>query len=890
MHKTSLRVLVTFLALGLLSCASTSSEGTSSSGGGVVPNSEVESSSASSSIAPTPVFDPEVVITPENEVNATSITTYEGPSLMKTSSMVGVKVQNRDLFVYETLVNYGRVFSWIAPTTKTTAVLFDFEGRVHLDVTIASPSSPIVSATLRPSAYAIPTTIEGNVISFDLTHPGNYVLEYNDDPTTAVHIFANPIETDLPDREDPNLIYVGPGIYNAGAFPIKDNTKIYLAGGSYVYGQFSAEGARNVKIFGRGIVSGSIYSRASSNEYKIPVVMRDVQELTIKDIAFFDPAGWALHIWKCKNVLIDNVKIITARSNGDGISLQSCSDVEVKGGYVRSWDDSLVVKNSDLGSTANIHIHDVTVWNDLAQCMEVGYETYGPTMDNIVFEGITVIHAFHKAVISMHNCDQAVITNVKYRNITVEDCQTLGDDRGDGENDFLIDFTIAYNQEWTKSGGKRGSISNVEIENVKVERIAPSVSARILGDEEGTDVNGVAIKGLSIQGKQVGSAEELKLATNSHVKNVTFTKLEKVIGAKIYLPYKLNLTSSEVTTRNIVAEEQDGLLVPEFAYYRGEEPFIGAKADVPVTLAATHGAGSKTSTPGDDGSGEFIAPNSQASYAYDNNPATLYESGDWKNEENEFATLTFDFGEITNVGVLRIKGDKNNTYSYQYTVQIWARRYKSSGEMNPNYTRLLTSKSYEMSPASGNIIDINLPTQDFGGLQLRFNRVEGMSAPRHYLVSEVEFYPPSLTFGKAVVDASEHNDVYPVGKVVDGDPTGTSYYESKSLPAHIVIDLGDVYRLSKVVFCLPPILTWSARTQNIEILTSDSALAYKADTTPFVTAKEATDYLFDPLQGNRVIVDLDNVPCRFLKVVIRSNSAYGGYGGQLSEISAYGTK
>ena len=141
-----------------------------------------------------------------------------------------------------------------------------------------------------------------------------------------------------------------------------------------------------------------------------------------------------------------------------------------------------------------------------------------------------------------------------------------------------------------------------------------------------------------------------------------------------------------------------------------------------------------------------------------------------------------------------------------------------------------------------------------------------------------------------MVDASEHNDVYPVGKVVDGDPTGTSYYESKNLPAHIVIDLGDVYRLSKVVFCLPPILTWSARTQNIEILTSDSALAYKADTTPFVTAKEATDYLFDPLQGNRVIVDLDNVPCRFLKVVIRSNSAYGGYGGQLSEISAYGTK
>ena len=145
-----------------------------------------------------------------------------------------------------------------------------------------------------------------------------------------------------------------------------------------------------------------------------------------------------------------------------------------------------------------------------------------------------------------------------------------------------------------------------------------------------------------------------------------------------------------------------------------------------------------------------------------------------------------------------------------------------------------------------------------------------------------------MTFGKAVVDASEHNDVYPVGKVVDGDPTGTSYYESKSLPCHIVIDLGDVYHLSKIVFCLPPMLTWSARVQNIEISVSDSALAYDAATTPFTVAVPAKDYLFDPIEGNRVIVDLDAVACRFLKVVIASNSAYGGYGGQLSEISAYG--
>ncbi len=195
-----------------------------------------------------------------------------------------------------------------------------------------------------------------------------------------------------------------------------------------------------------------------------------------------------------------------------------------------------------------------------------------------------------------------------------------------------------------------------------------------------------------------------------------------------------------------------------------------------------------------------------------------------------------------------------------------------------------------MSPASGNLIDINLPSQDFAGIQIRMPRKDGLGSAPAYRIAEVEFYPPSLTFGKTIVDSTEHNDVYPVSKVVDGNPKGTSYYESKTLPAHIVIDLEDIYYLTKIVLCLPPILTWSARTQNIEILVSDSNLAYNKDTTSFVTAIEATDYLFDPLQGNRVILDLEQTPCRYLKLVIRSNDAAGNYGGQLSEVSAYGTK
>lgn len=458
-------------------------------------------------------FNSENFVTPEKEVTTSKLVTYEGPKMMESSKKVSIKVNGEDLFVYETRVNHDRSFSWTAPETYTQAVIFDFEGKVHLDVTIQE--TLISSAILRPQVYGIHPAFQEHTISFDLTSSGNYVLEYNDNSDEAIQIFANPIEketiTEETAKNDPNMIYVGPGVYDAGAFPIKDNTTVYLAGGSFVYGQFSAEGANNVTIKGRGIVSGAIYSRKSDGDYTIPVVMRKVKRLTIEDVAFFDPAGWTLHLWKCEDVHINNVKIITARSNGDGISIQSCKDVEVSGGYVRSWDDALVVKNSDLGSTSNINIHDVVLWSDLAQCMEIGYETYGPTMDGITFQDITVVHAMHKAVISLHNSDQAKITNVTYKNITVEDCQTLGDDRNDNENDFLIDFTIAYNADWTKSKEKRGIVEGVNIENVKVYEKAPSVVARMRGEDDVSSIRNVKIKGLEIAGKQITSGEDLGL-------------------------------------------------------------------------------------------------------------------------------------------------------------------------------------------------------------------------------------------------------------------------------------------------------------------------------------------------------------------------------------------
>ena len=855
--------------------------------------SESESTSESSQPEPGAYYNPENFVDGEGVVSTTKLVTYDGPTIMKSSSYVDVKVNDEDLFVYETRANHNRVFSWTAPETMTYAAIFDFEGRVHVEIEFKEAAS-VESAVVRPLVYGIVPTINNKTVSFDLDYNDNYVIEINDDYTTAVQLFANEIEENPVTAEDaatnPNLIYVGPGVYYAGAFPIKDNTEIYIAGGAYVYGQFSTEGMNNVTIRGRGIISGSIYSRNDDADYYIPVVMRKVNNLTIEDICFFDPAGWALNIFWCKNVHINNVKIITARSNGDGISLQSCENVDVNGGYVRTWDDSLVVKNVDKGRTDTVNIHDVTVWTDLAQCMEVGYETHGDHMENITFKDITVVHAMHKAVISMHNCDDANIKNVTYENITVEDCQTLGDNRDDGENDFLIDFQIAYNVDWSSSKDIRGTVDGVKVKSVKVYKMLPSIISRIQGEGSDSMITNVNIEGVEINGRLIENINQLDIRTNDYVSGITYTPKDKVLGALIHLPYSLELLNTDCEKTNVEAVPQEGAIVPEFARSTGEHPYIGEKAEVGATwsVAATHGVGTKNTAPADDGSGSF-GTNSEA--ILDGSDNTCYKSGEWKINDAEFAAITVDFDSIQTVGALRIKTLKDNVYAYNYTFSIFARKVKSDSTVSDKYTVISPRTDYAMTPKDGNIIDVNISAeQQYAGIQIRFFKNSGVLAPKLYEIAGIEFYPPSLSLGAAIVDSTEKADVYDVGRIVDGIPDGTSYYESKTLPALIVIDLGDVYKIKTVVLRLIPDLKWSARDEEIEISVSDSNLAYSKTTTEFVVAVAKKAYTFDPATGSINTVAMNDVKCRYLKLVISSNTAIGGYGAQLSEVSVYGTK
>lgn len=322
--------------------------------------------------------------------------------------------------------------------------------------------------------------IARRVITFKITRPGQYTINLIN--SMVFHLFVNAPRMYNEQVPTTNKVLVfEKGVYNRDNSDLIDNnnfihldsnTTVIIKKDAVVEAGFIAVNKSNIHIIGDGVVSGARFARnATTGEKLIPYEFNFCTNVSFKGITTLDPAGWCYNIYFNKSVILDNIKIISSRSNGDGVSLQSSQDVICKNSFVRTWDDSLVVKNYpnwqnriEQGVTKNILFSKCQVWTDLAQSMELGYETVGEVFEDIIFEDITVLANFHKAVISIHNGNNAFIKRVKFNNITIENPK-MG--LGDG-SDYLIDFQNLFSQTWSSQHAVTplGFIEEVEVNNL----------------------------------------------------------------------------------------------------------------------------------------------------------------------------------------------------------------------------------------------------------------------------------------------------------------------------------------------------------------------------------------------------------------------------------------
>ena len=424
---------------------------------------------------------------------------------------IHIKVNGQECYVYDTNVNHSRRWdeNFMPLLSRTPITYFDFGEKADIEITVSGQLSDKVS--VHPLSYGItPIVNKGqNTFTFSVDQADAYTVMLNDSPERAIHIFANPLETEKPDLGDKNVVYYGPGEWNVGTITMQSGQTIYISGGAVVHGTIYADHVENVTVMGRGILDGSIYEgwKGQSDAAHVPLQFDHCKNVVVKDILVLNSNAWVCQGYDTEDMQISGLKVISCRPNGDGITLQSCKRVEVKHCFVRSWDDSLVIKNY-LGNSEQILFSDIQLWTDFAQSMEIGYETNKGCMEKSVirdirFKDICVLHNFHKPVISIHNADEALVEDVVFQNIVVEDAQ-MGS--GDGAvMPYLLDFVISGELGWSTTE-RRGNIRNIRVENVNV-MSGKFCGSRIAGFDEDHLVSQVTIEGLEILGETVTDSE-----------------------------------------------------------------------------------------------------------------------------------------------------------------------------------------------------------------------------------------------------------------------------------------------------------------------------------------------------------------------------------------------
>jgi polygalacturonase len=317
-----------------------------------------------------------------------------------------------------------------------------------------------------------------------------------------------------------------------------------------VIGAIAATGVENVKVSGHGILDGSLNNPRSTgikpmfpaeNGYTVtPTYQRfvefiDSKNITIEGLILTNSTTWQVVPINCENVAIQGLKLISDNPSDDGIDIVRSRKVRVSDCFIRVKDDCVAVK-AHLNYPDHVIVDDVLVekcvfWNAAwGNGLEIGFELLCSEVKNIIFRDCDIIHVESGAVFSIHNSDKAVVKNVLFENIRVEDarqklfdlaifrsryCTDGSRDEEYIRNNYLHGVwdgvLIVPPDKKDYHAQFRGKIENIQFKDIFVEGIFPF--SVLVGYDETHNISNVTFTNIVVNGQKINSPEALKLHT-----------------------------------------------------------------------------------------------------------------------------------------------------------------------------------------------------------------------------------------------------------------------------------------------------------------------------------------------------------------------------------------
>jgi len=445
---------------------------------------------------------------------------YPAPAGATASTQYSVVVNGQSSFVFPSTYVTGSGASRGDFTSFSTSVTVPVTVTTNVDIT---------SVTIRPLKLGIAyTKTATRTITMNVPSNCNLSIEINGNTATPLYIFSNPLEVNVPSATDPNVKYYAAGQIYTGNITPKAGQTIYIAGGAIVKGNIISTGESNFTVRGRGIIDSSVNP---TNSRTVRVV--GGSNITFEGVIFHSIQGWNVVFGTCSELTINNIKSIsTPDTESDGMDIVGCQNVKVNGGFFRSEDDCICVKstkvgyNLGVGNPQNIQVNGAVIFSGHhGNALEIGYELNGitdangqSTASDIHYSNIDVIHkgtaidgsTNRRAAISIHNNENARVSNVSYDDIRIEDCK---------ENYVYLSVIKTSSAVDTIN---RGIVDSISLRNIQVTGGDLTLPSCIYGYDTTHKVQNIIFDSFKIGNSIITSATKMKLSTNSYVNNIVF--------------------------------------------------------------------------------------------------------------------------------------------------------------------------------------------------------------------------------------------------------------------------------------------------------------------------------------------------------------------------------
>ena len=392
-----------------------------------------------------------------------------------------------------------------------------FECNGPVKIVIVS-NETLTELSIRSVDRKIPVDIDGKKALFTLNKNGNFLIERNGNGRKdPLLLFANPPETNVPDINDPDVIYFGAGLHNPGLISLSSNQTLYIDAGAIVTGRVEAKGD-NIRICGRGILENTGENKGDEYYRTYLILMDSCRNVTVEGIILNKKSrGWTIVPKKCNGVHIVNVKICGSRSsNDDGIDPVNTQNMRVENCVIRTWDDCLAFKGMDKNRSncENITVRHCMMWSDRCCTTLLGDECRADFMKNIVIEECFVPYlsceGYPKKFLMMHAGEEMQMQNIRIENIEIG---------GEGQEKNFIEMTCEFNRySETKTAGH---IRNVLLKNINLSGDDGGYNIVIRGYDQQHTIESVTFENCTINGKLLSQSYP-RLQLGKFVKDINF--------------------------------------------------------------------------------------------------------------------------------------------------------------------------------------------------------------------------------------------------------------------------------------------------------------------------------------------------------------------------------